>query len=85
MATVGFAVRCFLGGVIVGGVGAILGAFFLLTSPRSNKKDGKGNDEKEKSNNKRIDTNLKKYGFDNPWKSTEIREKIKQTNLKKTN
>ena len=49
MATVGFAVRCFLGGVIVGGVGAILGAFFLLTSPRSNKKDGKGNDEKEKS------------------------------------
>ena len=43
--SIGLAVRCFLGGIIVGGVGAILGAFFLLTSPRSNKKDGKQGDE----------------------------------------
>ena len=29
------------------------------------------------------ESHIKRYGLDNPWKSSEVKEKIKQTNLKK--
>ena len=37
----------------------------------------------EKSKEKRRQTNLEKYGCENPFQSDEIKEKIKQTNLEK--
>lgn len=40
-------------------------------------------DEFESINNKRKQTNLEKYGVDNPFKSEEIKDKIKQANLEK--
>lgn len=41
------------------------------------------NRNKEKIKEKSKQTNLKKYGVENPWQSEEIREKIRQTNLKR--